>query len=57
MIKKIWSVTPTTLQLCDIGDIESLKNGNDPKGELVTLDRGNLDATYKVVGYSDFDLA
>ncbi len=57
MIKKIWSVTPTTLQLCDIGDIESLKNGNAPKGELVTLDRGNLDATYKVVGYSDFDLA
>ena len=57
MIKKIWSVTPTTLQLCDIADIEALKNGQAPKHELLTLDRDNLEATYKVVGYSDFDLA
>lgn len=57
MIKKIWSVTPTTLQLCDIGDIEFLKKGVSPKEELLTLDRSNLEATYKVVGYSDFDLA
>ncbi len=57
MIKKIWSVTPTSLQLCDISDIEALKNGNAPKQELLTLDRDNLDATYKVVGYADFDLA
>lgn len=57
MIKKIWSVTPTTLQLCDIRDIDILKSGKAPKVELLTLDRSNLDATYKVVGYSDFDVA
>ena len=57
MIKKIWSVTPTTLQLCDISDIDALKNGDKPKGELITLNRENLEATYKVVGYSDFDVA
>ncbi len=57
MIKKIWSVTPTTLQLCDIADIEALKSGKSPAHELLSLNRDNLDATYKVVGYSDFDLA
>ncbi len=57
MIKKIWSVTPTTLQLCDISDIDALKSGNTPRQALVSLNRDELDATYKVVGYSDFDLA
>ncbi len=57
MIKKVWSVTPTSLQLCNIGDIELLKNGSSSKDKLMEIDRNSLDATYKVVGYSDFDLA
>lgn len=56
MIKKIWSVTPKTLQLCDIGDMEALKNGTSPKSGLLELNRSDLEATYKVVGYSDFSL-
>lgn len=56
LIKKIWSVTPTTLELCNINDIEALKNGSLSKNQLLEIDRENLDATYKVVGYSDFDL-
>jgi transcriptional regulator with XRE-family HTH domain len=56
MIKKIWSITPTTLQLCDIADIESLKGGKAPKDKLMEIERNSPDATYKVVGYSDFDL-
>jgi transcriptional regulator with XRE-family HTH domain len=54
MIKKIWSITPTSLQLCDIGDIELLKTGASVK--LLDIDRRTLDAIYKVVGYSDFDI-
>ncbi|MDR0677483.1 MAG: helix-turn-helix transcriptional regulator [Holosporaceae bacterium] len=57
MIKKIWSVTPTSLQLCDICDIESMKNGKLSKDKLVEVDRHNMDVVYKVVGYSDFNLA
>ena len=57
MIKKVWSITPTTLQLCDLGDIELLKNGSISEDRLVSMDRRSLDATYKVVGYSDFDIA
>jgi transcriptional regulator with XRE-family HTH domain len=57
MIKKIWSVTPTSLQLCDVSDIECLKKGTCSKDKLTEVDRSSLDATYKVVGYSDFDLA
>ncbi len=57
LIKKIWSVTPTTLQLCDICDIDALKQGGTPKNDLISVERSNLDATYKVVGYADFCLA
>jgi hypothetical protein len=57
MIKKIWSVTPTSLQLCDIGDIETMKEcGDSVSGKLVDIDRRSLDAVYKVVGYSDFNI-
>ncbi len=56
MIKKIWSVTPTSLQLCDISDMEALKKGNLSTSNLMTLERNALEATYKVVGYSDFGL-
>lgn len=57
LIKKIWSVTPTTLELCNINEIDSLKAGNISKNQLLEINRESLDATYKVVGYSDFDLA
>lgn len=57
MIKKVWSVTPTSLQLCDISDIETLKHGKAANDKLMEIDRSSLEATYKVVGYSDFDLA
>ena len=56
MIKKIWSVTPTSLQLCDISDMELLKNGKSPMDRLMEMDRASLEATYKVVGYSDFNV-
>lgn len=56
MIKKVWSVTPTSLQLCDMGDIELLKQGKLSKDKLLEADRSELDVTYKVVGYADFDL-
>lgn len=56
MIKKIWSITPTSLQLCDVADIDLLKNGKANKDILMDIDRGSLDVLYKVVGYSDFDL-
>lgn len=59
MIKKIWSITPTSLQLCDISDIELLKNeaSSSPGDKLMSVDRRSLDAVYKVVGYSDFNLS
>ncbi|MDR3179893.1 MAG: helix-turn-helix transcriptional regulator [Holosporaceae bacterium] len=57
MIKKIWSVTPTSLQLCDIGDMELLKSGTvSIKDKLTEVERNSLDAIYKVVGYADFDI-
>jgi transcriptional regulator with XRE-family HTH domain len=57
MIKKIWSVTPTSLQLCDVGDLEAMKEGTvSIKDKLVEVDRHSLDIIYKVVGYSDFDI-
>jgi transcriptional regulator with XRE-family HTH domain len=55
LIKKIWSVTPTSLQLCDIADIDLLKEGK-PANKMMSIDRNNVDTVYKVVGYSDFSL-
>jgi transcriptional regulator with XRE-family HTH domain len=56
LIKKIWSVTPTSLQLCDITDIDLLKEGKLSHDKLTEIDRGNVDMVYKVVGHSDFNL-
>jgi transcriptional regulator with XRE-family HTH domain len=56
LIRKIWSITPTSLQLCDIGDIDALKTGAQQDGKLLNVDRNCIDAIYKVVGYSDFCL-
>jgi transcriptional regulator with XRE-family HTH domain len=57
LVKKIWSVTPTSLQLCDISDIDLLKEGKLSKNGLLEINRNDVEAVYKVVGYSDFDLA
>jgi transcriptional regulator with XRE-family HTH domain len=57
LIKKIWSVTPTSLQLCDISDIELLKSGETSDVKLTEIDRNSIDVVYKVVGYSDFNLS
>lgn len=54
-IKKVWSVTPTALELCDMADIEKMKSG-ETVGSLVTVERSAIDFIYKVVGYSDFTL-
>jgi transcriptional regulator with XRE-family HTH domain len=56
LIKKIWSITPTSLQLCDISDIDLLKEGKLSSDKLTEIDRNNVDTVYKVVGYSDFNL-
>ncbi len=56
MIKKIWSITPTSIQLCDIRDMEVLKSGTGSSDKLTTLERSSLEAVYKVVGYSDFNI-
>jgi transcriptional regulator with XRE-family HTH domain len=54
MVKKVWSVTPTSLQLCNIGDIESLKNDSSSQNKLVNVNRSSLDSIYKVIGFSSF---
>jgi transcriptional regulator with XRE-family HTH domain len=56
LIKKVWSVTPTALQLCDIADIDLLKDGTLSKDKLLEIDRHSVEVVYKVVGYSDFNL-
>jgi transcriptional regulator with XRE-family HTH domain len=56
MVKKIWSVTPTSFQLCDLGDLETLKaGGHNSDGKLMNLDRNTTQVVYRVIGYSDFD--
>ncbi len=54
LLKKVWSITPTSLQLCDLSEVESLKAGKS--GNLIEVDRRSLNGLYKVVGYSVFDL-
>lgn len=54
LLKKVWSITPTSLQLCDLSEVEHMKAGKT--GNLMEVDRRSLNGLYKVVGYSDFDL-
>jgi transcriptional regulator with XRE-family HTH domain len=63
LLKKIWSVTPTSLQVCSIEHFEALKSGKSesccgtalPSKEkaLIELDRNSLHAVYRVVGSMD----
>jgi transcriptional regulator with XRE-family HTH domain len=63
LLKKIWSVTPTSLQVCSIEHFEALKGGrNDADSKvvafakndlLIELDRSALHAVYRVVGSID----
>lgn len=54
LLKKVWSITPTSLQLCDLSEVETLKAGKN--GNLIEVDRNSLNGLFKVVGYSVFDL-
>lgn len=56
MVKKIWSVAPTFLQLCDILDIEEMKKGNFSTDKLFEIGCNSAEVLYKVVGYANFDL-
>ncbi|MDR2417130.1 MAG: helix-turn-helix domain-containing protein [Holosporales bacterium] len=63
LLKKIWSVTPTSLQVCSIEHFEALKGGkSEPDSKIVSLskedalielDRSALHAVYRVVGSID----
>lgn len=57
MLKKVWSVTPTSLQVCNFDELEGLKNGTIPTSRLVTVENDKIKEVYKVVGFSDFDIA
>jgi transcriptional regulator with XRE-family HTH domain len=58
MVKKIWSITPTSLQVCDIEAMESLKSGSTAQqSELMEIGRSVDIKVYKVVGHSAFDLS
>jgi transcriptional regulator with XRE-family HTH domain len=57
MMKKIWSITPTSLQVCNIEHIESLKNGTAAMDKLLDVSRNPDIRIYKIVGYSNFDLS
>ena len=57
-IKKVWSVTPNSLQLCDMLDIEKMKKGEvDVNDKIINVTHSDIDFIYKVVGFSDFKLA
>lgn len=56
VLKKVWGVTPNSLQLCDYNEIYNLKAGVIDSPELENISRDNLGEIYKVVGYSDFNI-
>lgn len=63
LLKKVWSVTPNSIQLCDISKFEALKNGTiktavssnvvsiDPSCSLIEITADEVSAIYNVVGY------
>lgn len=56
MIKKVWSVTPTSLHVCDISEMESLKIGKvDAQTRLMELNKSSVSALYRVLGYLVFE--
>ena len=57
MLKKVWSVTPTSLQVCNFDEIEGLKNGTISTSHLLTINNNQIKEIYKVIGFCDFDVA
>ena len=57
MLKKVWSVTPTSLQVCNLDEIEGLKDGTISQSRLLTINNDQIKEIYKVIGFSDFDAA
>lgn len=55
-LKKVWAVTPNTLQICDYDKFTDLKDNKIDMSILENLDKNNLPELYKVVGYSDFKI-
>jgi len=56
-IKKVWSVAPNSLQLCDMIDIEKMKRGElNINDKLMNVQNDSIDFIYKVVGHSEFTL-
>lgn len=56
MLKKVWSVTPNSIQVCNFDEIEGLKKGAISPDRLVTLENDNIQELYKVIGFADFDV-
>ena len=56
ILKKVWAVTPNSLQLCDYNEIYNLKSGIADSSKLENISRDNLGEIYKIVGYSDFNI-
>lgn len=54
-IRKVWSIAPTSLQVCHLSDMEKLKVGASDV-QLITVNRNGIDSMYRVVGFSDFGL-
>lgn len=57
MVQKIWSVTPTSVQLCDVDAIDRLKGGDMSLDHLIEIRRDSIDKIYRIVGFSDFSLS
>lgn len=55
-LKKVWSVTPNGIQVCEYNKIEGLKNGTVPASELIDISMDEIREIYKVVGFADFDV-
>ncbi len=56
-LKKVWSVTPTNIQICEYGDIEGLKSGEISPDKLETVNNDDISEIYRIIGFSDFDVA
>lgn len=63
LLKKVWSVTPNSIQLCDLSKFEDLKSGKiqcsvssnvihlDSNSNLVEISSNQISAIYNVIGY------
>lgn len=63
LLKKVWSVTPNSVQLCDISKFDDLKSGKiktsvssnvvsiDPNYSLIEITTDKITTIYNVVGY------